>query len=156
MPGKGRSSFRTIHLLNEDESLKYPDWFTGFIKLVGVISWLVSRASSYYSYTYFFSKLPLESSAYFHGLRSLLYYLNTFCFLTEEAIFSWKKNEILVSEYSKWSKTSRNMIFSWHLDVCVCVWRARVCVCVCVGMCACARLSNFQITIIHKRLEISS
>ena len=35
--------------------------------------------------------------------------------------------EILVSEYSEWSKTSRDVIFSWYPDVCVCV---RVCVCV--------------------------
>ena len=48
-----------------------------------------------------------------------------------------------MSEYSEWSKTSRNMIFSWRPDVCVCV-------------CVCARLYNFQTTIIHKRREISS
>ena len=56
-----------------------------------------------------------------------------FCFLTQETVFSWRilslfaysvcnekvKIEILVSEYSEWSKTSRNMIFSWRPDVCV-------------------------------------
>ena len=53
--------------------------------------------------------------------------------------------EILVSEYSEWSKTSRNVIFSWHPDVCVFV---RVCVCV--------RFSTFDTPITHKRLEIST
>ena len=54
-----------------------------------------------------------------------------------------KKFEILVSEYSEWSQTSRNIIFSWHPDVCV-------------YMCVCARLSNFQTTMIHKWLDILS
>ena len=35
-----------------------------------------------------------------------------------------RKFEILVSEYSKQYKTSRNVIFSWRPEVCVCV---RVC-----------------------------
>ena len=61
--------------------------------------------------------------------------------------FREKKIEILVSEYAERSKTSRNMIFSWRPNVCVC---GGVC------MCICARLSNFQTTTIHKRLEISS
>ena len=62
-----------------------------------------------------------------------------FCFLTEEAMFSWeKKLEILVSEYSEWSKTSRNVIFNWREDVCGCV-----------------RFSTFQTLITHKWLEIS-
>ena len=56
-----------------------------------------------------------------------------------------KKFEILLSEYSEWPKTLRNVIFSWRRDVCVCV-------CVCVR----ARLLYFQTTIIHKQLEISS
>ena len=64
-----------------------------------------------------------------------------FCFLIKEAMFLSTKIGILVSEYSEWSKASINMIFSWRPDVCVCV---------------CAGLSNFQTTIIHKRLEISS
>ena len=35
--------------------------------------------------------------------------------------FRKKKFEILALEYSEWSKTSRNMIFSWHPDICVCI-----------------------------------
>ena len=57
--------------------------------------------------------------------------------------FRKKKFAILVSEYSEWSKTSRNMIISWRPNVWVC-------------MCVCTRLSNFQTTIIHKRLKIFS
>ena len=42
-----------------------------------------------------------------------------FSFLSGEAMFTWKKNfDILVSEYSEYSKTSRNVIFSWRSDVC--------------------------------------
>ena len=41
--------------------------------------------------------------------------------------FREKKNfEILVSEYSEYSKTSRDVIFSWRPDVCV-----YACVCMC-------------------------
>ena len=58
-------------------------------------------------------------------------------------MFSWKKFELLVSEYSEWSKTSRNTIFSWRPDVCECVSaRARVCVCVCVCACSTFKFSN--------------
>ena len=35
-------------------------------------------------------------------------------------------------------------------------WRSGVCVCLSVYLAVCARLSNFQTTIIHNRLEISS
>ena len=35
-------------------------------------------------------------------------------------VFVKKKLEILMSEYSEWSKTSRSMIFSWRPDVLVC------------------------------------
>ena len=53
-------------------------------------------------------------------------FLTPFCFLTGEAIFQKKKIEILVSEYSEQSKTSRNVIFSWRPDVCMCAC-VRVC-----------------------------
>ena len=42
------------------------------------------------------------------------------CFLIEETIFSWNKIEMLVSEYSELSKTSRNVIFSRRPGVCGC------------------------------------
>ena len=51
-----------------------------------------------------------------------------------------------MSEYSDKFKTSRNVIFSWHSDVCVCV---------CMRMCVCVRFSTFETPITHKRLEIS-
>ena len=51
-----------------------------------------------------------------------------------------KKNfEILVSEYSELSKTSRNVIFSWRPDVCACV---RVCVRACVCLCPVFKVWN--------------
>ena len=60
---------------------------------------------------------------------------------TEEAVFV-KKIDILVSEYSEWSKTSRNIIFSWRPDACVCVC---VCMCVYVCMCVCVYVLDFLI-----------
>ena len=36
--------------------------------------------------------------------------------------FREKKFEILLSEYSEWYITSRNIIFSWRPHVCVCVY----------------------------------
>ena len=53
----------------------------------------------------------------------ILLQLSLFCFLTEKAVFVKKKfSEILVSEDSEQSKTSKNVIFSWRPDVCVCVY----------------------------------
>ena len=64
-------------------------------------------------------------------------------------VFVKKKFEILVSEYSV--SESENGLKRWEIWFLAGVrMYLRVC------MCVCARLSNFQATIIHKRLEISS
>ena len=43
-----------------------------------------------------------------------------FCFLIEEAMFSPKKKfEMLVSQYSEWSKTSRIFLADVRMYVCV-------------------------------------
>ena len=84
----------------------------------------------------FFKSLLAFFLAFFSSLLALFASsLKKLCF-GEKKIF-----EILVSEYSEWSKTSSNIIFSWCPNVCMCVR---------------ARLSNFQTTIIRKRLEISN
>ena len=49
--------------------------------------------------------------------------------------------EILVSKYLEYSKTSRNVIFSWRPDVCACV---RVCVCASVCMCPIFNVCNLD------------
>ena len=89
----------------------------------------------------------LDYSEYSHTNTAMFLFSRKHSFFSKEA----RKFEISVSVYSEWSKTFRSIIFNWRLDVCVCV-----CVCVCVRARARARLSNFQTTVIHKRLEISS
>ena len=61
----------------------------------------------------------------------------TFCFLTKEAMFSWKK----IRDISQSNQNSRKRREMWFLAG-VCVYAG--CMCVCVRMCA--RFSTFQDT----------
>ena len=75
----------------------------------------------------------------------VIFEMGGFCFLTKEAMFSWKKNSRYYCQSTENGLKRREIWFSAGV-------RRYACVC----MCVCARLSNFQTTIIHKRLEISS
>ena len=81
----------------------------------------------------------ITTRLYYYEMRSSTFE-NVYCFLTEEAMFLliFFFFEILVWEYSEYSKTSRNLYVSVR----------RVCVCV--------RFSTFQTPITHKRIEIST